>query len=244
MNLPLLDTGTDQRVFDNKLVIKTVYQKHSLFRKASPILARNAKYLNTVKNYIGGNFKISLTDKANRSQALNTTTIKKKELNTSPSGKLNRSFDTSLPTKYFPLHNTSLETKVVEKHVRLPSISKFKRVQSLQVSNKVTSECLSIKTAPYTCKNEPKDAGSISEPQISQSLELSKGLKLRLEQTTDKRVDQYSIERVASLKTSTPFHMILDQINESAQSFMYMKKFDRIRQGVNSLEPNLVLNEE
>jgi hypothetical protein len=42
-------------------------------------------------------------------------------------------------------------------------------------------------------------------------------------------LDLYSIEKVASLKTTTPFHVILDTaVYDVPRCFHYMRKFDRL----------------
>jgi hypothetical protein len=229
MSLPPLESGCEQRVFDNKLVIKTVYQKHTLFRKASPVIARNAQYLKQVKDYLGSNFKSTLTtDKTNQVLRPNAGKLMS-------AVKLNCSYDNSLPSNYLPMHSVSMEAQAVVRPLRFPTISKFKRMQSVLSSGQITAECLSIKSAPLCCKSEnpckePVSTNDADLPQLSEiNGELANLPRARRTRVGERRADLYSMEMIASLKSSTPFHKILDSaVSDTPKNFQYMHKFDRL----------------
>jgi hypothetical protein len=129
-----------------------------------------------------------------------------------------------------------MEARTVARPLRFPAISKFKRMQMVQSSGQITAECLSIKSVPYCSKSENscKETISPNDAEAPHQLseindELSKGLRARRTRAGERRVDLYSMEMIASLKSSTPFHRILDKaVSDTPKNYQYMHKFDRL----------------
>lgn len=213
MSLPPLDS--ERRVFDNQLFMKAVRQRHTMFRKANPLLARNVQPLRQSKGSLGIRNQIALSSKTSRHQG--ATAKSSPRAMEVKSELLQASFDSGLTI-------TSMKGKALKRTVRLPSISNFKRIQSLQSASNLTADCLSIKSIlsydksdPQT--NQPPSSHDLPSPRSEVNAESSR--------VPEVKKDLYAMELVASLKTSTPFRSILDKV-DSPKSFNYMLKFDKI----------------